>query len=213
MDTIVRPPDSISPTVATGRRRRWPWAVVSVLLLFLVVGVSFGSIWVANYDPFTHGSRLWHAQDDRIGVTDVDALGASGRLFEFRALIPSTFVYTFSISNAGPVAVTIEGFGPPVQEQQGEIARMPVRLVEDEALLDDGELIYERWHPFVLRPGQEADIEMEVRFDPRICLSRDTSLVWWPETIRFSVFGVQREATFESNLEVRVVGTRDCPAS
>jgi hypothetical protein len=80
-------------------------------------------------------------------------------------------------------------------------------------LLDDGELIDERRHPFVLRPGQEADIEMEVRFDSRICLPRGTSSGWWPETIRFSVFGIPRETTFESNLDVRVVGARDCPES
>ncbi len=213
VDTIIRPPESISATVATARRRRWPWALFSVLLVLLVVGVPAGSIWVANYDPFTNGSRLWHAQDERIRVTDVDALGASGRLFEFQASGPTSFVYTFSISNAGPVGVTIHGIGPPVEEQQGEITRRPVRLVEDETLLDDGELIYERWHPFVLRPGQEADIEMEVRFDPGICLSRDTSLGWWPETIRFSVLGIPRETTFRSNLEVRLVGTRECPES
>jgi hypothetical protein len=214
VDTIVRPPDSISPSVATAGRRRWPWNVLSVVFVLLLVGVPVASIWVANHDPFTPGSRLWHAQDERIRVTDVDALGTSGRLFEFRSSVPASFVYTFSISNAGPVAVTILAVGPPVEEQEGhEITRRPVRLVEDETLLDGGELIYERWHPFVLRPGQEADIEMEVRFDPRICLSRDTSLTWWPETIRFSVFGLRRETTFESNLEVRVVGTRDCPES
>jgi hypothetical protein len=213
VDTIVRPPDSISPSVAAGRRGRWPWILLSVFLGILVVGLSVGSIWVANYDPFIHGSRLWHAQDERIRVSDVDALGATGRLFEFPASGPSRFVYTFSIWNAGPVAVTIEGVGPPVEEQEGEITWRPVRLVEDETLLEDGELIHEPWHPFVLRPRQQADIEMEVRFDPETCLSRDTSLVWWPETIRFSVFGLQRETRFESNLEVRVVGTRDCPES
>ena len=213
MDTIIRPPESISPTVETARRRGWPWTLFSVLLVLLVVGVPVGSIWVANYDPFTDGSRLWHAQDERIRVTDVDALGASGRLFEFQAVVPSSFVYTFSISNAGPAAVTIEGVGPPVRERQGQVTRVPVRLVEDETLLADGELIYEPWHPFVLRPGQEADIEMEVRFDSSICLPRGTSLGWWPETIRFSVFGIPRETTFESSLEVRVVGTRDCPES
>jgi hypothetical protein len=212
VDTIVRPPDSISTSVATADRRHWPRRVLSVSLVLLAVALLVGSIWVANYDPFTHGSRLWHAQDERIRITDVDALGARGRLFEFQASYPTSFVYTFSISNTGPVAVIIQGVGLPFEEQEGEITRRPVRLVEDERL-GEGNLIYEGWHPFVLRPGQHADVEMEVRFDPRICLSRDTSLTWWPETIRFSVFGVPRQATFESNLEVRVVGTRDCPES
>jgi hypothetical protein len=213
VDTIVRPPHSISPSVAVEGRRRWSWTLFSVFLVLLVVGVLVGSIWVANYDPFIDGSRLWHAQDERIRVTDVNAPGASGKLFEFQASGPTSFVYTFSISNAGPVAVTIEGVGPPVEqpeEPEGEITRRPVRLVEDETLLDNGELIFERWHPFVLRPAQQADIEMEVRFDPTICLPRGTSLVWWPETIRFSVFGMPRMTTFESNLEVRVVGTQEC---
>jgi hypothetical protein len=185
--------------------------VLSVFFGLLVVGLLIGSIWVANYDPFTDGSRLWHAQDERIRLTDVDALGASGRLFEFQASGPASFIYTFSISNDGPFAVTIQGVGPPVQEQTAEVTRRPLRVVEDEKLLDGGDLIYELWHPFVLRPGQQADIEMEVRFDPRNCLRRGDSFGWWPETIRFSVFGIPRETTFESNLEVRVVGTRDCP--
>ena len=213
MDTIVRPPDSIDRSVAVGRRRRWLWISSSILLLLLAVGIAVGSIWIANYDPFVPGSRLWHAQDERIRITDVNALGASGRLFEFQASGPAIFVYTFSISNDGPVAVTIEGVGLPIEEPvqtKGSITRRPARVVEDETHLDNGELIFERWHPFVLRPGQQADIEMEVRFDPSICLPRGTSLVWWPETIRFSVFGVSRVTTFKSNLEVRVVGTQEC---
>jgi hypothetical protein len=214
VDTIVRPPDSISKSVATEDRRRWRWVSLAVVLVLFGATVLVVSIWVANYDPFTRGSRLWPAQDERIRITDVDAIGASGTLFEFRAAGPASFVYTFSISNAGPVAVTIQGVGPPVEEQMGELSRRPVRVVEDEMLLrDDGELIYERWHPFVLRPGQEADIEMEVELDPTLCLNRGTSLSWWPETITFSVFGLPRETTFESNLEVRVIGTRDCPES
>lgn len=213
VDTIVRPPAAAHPTLGERPGRRWiRWVILALTIcsLALVIG---GSVWVANYDPFAPGMRLWHPQDERIRVVDVEGLGASGRVFEFLASGRAQFIYTFSITNTGPVAVTIERVGPPRDQQRGELKRRPIRIVEDEFAQGEGELIFDSWHPFVLRPGQQANIEMEVNFNPEICLPRGTSLVWWPETISFSVFGIQRTTTFESNLDVHVVGTRDCPES
>jgi hypothetical protein len=145
-------------------------------------------------------------------VTEVNALGAEGRVFTVPTNGATQFRYTFSIVNDGPVAAKIEGVGLPFSAQIGEIRRRPVRVIPDEQTPGpDGNLVYEPWHAFVLRPGKEAGIEMEVIFRPAYCLDRGTALSWWPETITYSVFGIPRQTTFESNLEVRIVGTENCP--
>jgi hypothetical protein len=56
---------------------------------------------------------------------------------------------------------------------------------------------------------------MEATFRPAACLARGSSLVWWPGTVSFSVFGIPRTATFESDLDVGIVGSRDseCPTT
>jgi hypothetical protein len=33
----------------------------------------------------------------------------------------------------------------------------------------------------------------------------------WPEAIRFTVFGIPRETIFKSDLQIDIVGTKDCP--
>ena len=181
----------------------------------MVSAATFAVAWIANYDPLEPGARGFHPQDDRMRVIEVDALGASGRVFVLPASGPTRFRYTFSITNTGPMGVSIERVGPPAEEQLGEVTRQPVRVLPSEQVYHDDALhplVFQPWHPFVLRPGQQALIEMEVTFDPRICLPRNTSLTWWPETIAFSVLGLARETTFESDLEVRIVETENCDA-
>ena len=144
-------------------------------------------------------------------VTEVNALGAEGRVFTVPTHGATRFRYTFSIVNDGPISVTITGIGSP-GEPRSELFTRPVRIVPNEQMPGpDGNIVYEPWHPFVLRPGKEAGIEMEVIFRPAYCLDRGTALSWWPETITYSVFGIPRQTTFESNLEVRIVGTENCP--
>lgn len=206
----MRPPETNDPELAAARRRRrWPWLALLVLATILLL---VGSIWIANYDPFITGTRGYAPQDPLMRVTEVNALGAEGRVFTVPTNGATSFRYTFSIVNGGPVAVKIEGVGLPFSAQIGEVRRRPVRVAPDEQTPGpDGNLVYEPWHPFVLRPGKEPGIEMFVTFRPEICLPRSTTLSWWPETIRFSVFGISRETTFESNLDVRIVGTVNCP--
>ena len=210
MDTIVRPPGT-PPLAPIAGRRHWPRRVAFTAAVVLLSVVAGGSIWIANYDPFIPGSRGYGPQDPRIRVTEVDALGTSGRVYDFPAGGPARFRYTFSIVNDGPVAVTIEGVGPPIAEQTSEITRRPVRVIPDERTPGpDGNLVYTAWHPVVLAPGGEAGIEMELTFDPRVCVERGSRFSAWPETIRYSVFGIHRTTTFESDLEVRIVGSERC---
>ena len=209
MDTIVRPPGTrpILPTAV--RRRRWPRVFLTSSIVFVVSVVSFGSTWIATYDPFEPGFLGYGPLDGGIRVTEVDALGASGRLFEMPVSGPTRFRYAFSITNTGPVSVRIDRIGLPATEQTGELRSRSLGVLPDLTERVDSRT-FDRWHPFVLAPGQHAGIEMEVAFQPRSCLPRGTSLSWWPETIRFTVFGFARTTSFASDPEVRVVGTELC---
>jgi hypothetical protein len=182
-------------------------------LIPLVAGaLIFSSAWISNYDPFITGTRGYGPQDPRMRVTEVSALGAEGRVFTVPTDGATRFRYTFSIVNDGPVAVTITGVGSPLAEPHSEVFWHPVRVIPDEQTPGpDGNLVYEPWHAFALRPGKEAGIEMLVIFRPTVCLGRGTTLSWWPESIRYSVFGIPRRTTFESNLEVHITGTTSCP--
>lgn len=175
----------------------------------IVAVLVSGSAWVMTYDPFVPGFRGYAPQDQRIRVIDVDGLGASGQVFEMPVSGETRFRYRFSIANDGPVAIRIDDVGGELRD---EVRLEPVRVTPDLTRITaaDADSAFDAWDPFVLQPGRHAAIEMEVTFRPGACLAQGTSLVWWPETIAFSVFGIPRETPFESNLEVRIVGTEDC---
>jgi hypothetical protein len=208
VDTIVHPPGT-RPILPDGvRRRHWAPILLIGSIAFVIIAVTFGSTWIAHYDPFAPGFLGYGRLDDAIRVTEVDALGASRRLFEMPVSGPTHFRYAFSITNTGSVSVRIDGIGPAT-EQTGELRFRSVGVVPDLTERVDSRT-FDRWHPFVLAPGQHAGIEMEVAFQPRRCLPRGMSLSWWPETIRFTVLGIGRTTSFGSDPEVRVVGTEVC---
>jgi hypothetical protein len=152
VDTIVRPPDAPTEApIAPRPRRRSP----AILLIPIIVAVVlFASTWISNYDPFIPGTRGYSPQDPRMRTSDVSVFGVNGRVFTVPTSDPTHFRYTFSIVNDGPIAVTITGVGSPVDEPPAALTTHPVRVIPDERSPGpDGDLVYEPWHPFVLRPG------------------------------------------------------------
>jgi hypothetical protein len=184
------------------------------LIPIIVAVLLFASAWISNYDPFISGSRGYASQDPRIRTSDVSVFGVDGRVFTIPMSDPTRFRYTFSVVNDGPIAVTITGVGSPVDEPPAALTTKPVRIVPDERTPGpNGALVYEPWHPFVPKPGQEAGIEMLLAYRPSSCFGGGATMSVWPETIRFTVLGIPRETTFESDLELRIVATEDCPDS
>ena len=94
--------------------------------MLLVVGVTVGSIWVANYDPFVNGFIGYGPQDDRIRIVEVNAFGISGRVFELPVSGSARFRYRHSIHNDGPTAVRIEHIGSPRSEPSAALRIVPV---------------------------------------------------------------------------------------
>jgi hypothetical protein len=212
VDTIVRPPTAPPTEPVEATRRRWPRRVSVAALVLALAIVGSGSVWVANHDPFSPGSIGFAPPRHVSRVIEVDAFDRTGRVFVVRTSGPSVIRYRFSIRNDGPVAITIGRIGLTRSDQEDiVITRFPVRLIPDLWRRNGDPRLpsFEPWHPFTLQPDQEAAIEMEATLK-QPCLERGTHLSWWSEEISFSILGIPRTETFESDLEVRFVGTGAC---
>jgi hypothetical protein len=85
VDTIVRPPVAPTTPPVAERRRPWPRRLALIAIVIVVAILIAAVIWIANYDPFIPGTRGYGPQDPRIRVTEVDALGTYGWVYDFPA--------------------------------------------------------------------------------------------------------------------------------
>jgi hypothetical protein len=162
--------------------------------------------------PLRPGSFGYAPPDAATRVTEVDSFGISGEVIEVPGETGTVVRYRFSILNDGPISVTITRIGLPAADQIGmAVTRFPVRVIPDVSARDDSGTLppFEPWHPFTMEPGQEAAIEMEATNEGG-CTPIETGMYWWTEEIRFSVFGIPRETSFEQNVEMRFVGVEGC---
>jgi hypothetical protein len=209
MDTIVRPPSvSLLTTDEPPPRRRWVRIAVAAVIGLLAVGLTVGSIWIANDVPLEQGSFGFGTLRSDVRQIDIDAFDVSGVVFEVPVGRDGRFRYRFSIRNEGPFAVTIREIG--VTGPWGGDSRLGRRAV---GLVADAyagtRSPFERWHAFSLAPGREALIEMEAVYRGR-CIERNSSVSWNGEPVTFSILGVTREDFVPVGVEVRFVGT-GCP--
>jgi hypothetical protein len=203
---IVRPPVAAPPSVAPPPRRRgWVRIVVLAVIGLLAVGLSAGSIWIANDVPLEQGSFGFGTLRSDVRQIDIDAFDVSGVVFEVPVGREGRFRYRFSIRNDGPVAVTIRqiGFTGP-RGGNSRLGRRAVGFVADASAGTRSP--FERWHAFSLAPGREALIEMEAVYRGR-CIERDSFVSWNVEPVTFSIVGVTRHDDVPVGVEVRFVGT------
>jgi hypothetical protein len=205
VDTIVRPPETDHPELAAApRRRRWPWLG---LFTFVAIVLVVGSIWIANYLPLIQGSFGFGTSRAGVRQFSVDAFDVRGQVHEVPVGREGAFRYRFSIRNDGPVSVTIESVGASDQGGSSSVSRHAVRVAPD-AYRQPGSR-YEPWHEFSLAPGDEAIIEMEMRYRGR-CLGRGDALSWNSEPVTFSILGLPRHEDVMVGVEVRFGGTGEC---
>jgi hypothetical protein len=119
------------------------------------------------------------------------------------------FRYRLSIHNEGPIAVRIEHIGSLRSELPAALRIVPVKVIPDLSASNDY-YSFEPWHPFVLRPGDDAAIEMLLTYDNDICFPKGDSESMWPLPVNYRVLGVSRQTQFEVDPDVHVVGTEDC---
>ena len=206
METIVRPPAAAPPSVVPPpRRRRWVRIVVLSVIGLLVVGLTVGSIWIANDVPLGQGSFRFGTLRSDVRQLEIDAFDVSGVVFEVPVGREARFRYRFSIRNDGPFAVTIRQIGDTGPwGGDSRLGRRAVGVVAD--AYAGTRSPFERWHAFSLAPGREALIEMEAFYRGR-CIERDSSVSWDMEPVTFSVLGITREDFVPVGVEVRFVGT------
>jgi hypothetical protein len=205
VDAQVRPPlaPPDPPTLPGGEhRRRWPRRVLIAGVLAVVLALVASGTWLARYDPLAWGSEGYappagvHAK-----VIDVSwALPGTPRIFRIPAVSGMSLRYRFSITNDGPVPVTIDDVGTSEVHSNQFVTRRPVRVMLDRYATPTGSP-WISFRPFTLAPQQEAAIEMEATMHGG-CLSPSTSISWGTEEITYSVFGITRHSDFTPNVEV-----------
>jgi hypothetical protein len=206
MDTIVRPPVAAPPSVTPPPRRRgWVRIVVLAVIGLLAVGLTGGSIWIANDVPLEQGSFGFGTLRSDVRQIDIDAFDVSGVVFEVPVGREGRFRYRFSMRNDGRFAVTIRqiGFTGP-WGGDSRLGRRAVGFVAD--AYAGARSPFERWHAFSLAPGREALIEMEAVYHGR-CMQRGDAVSWSWEPVTFSILGVTRHEDVLVGVEVRFVGT------
>ena len=206
MDTIVRPPAAAPPSVAPRPRRRgWIRIVVLAVIGLLLIGVTVGSIWLANDVPLEQGNFGFGTSRSDVRQIDIDSFDISGVVFEVPVGREGRFRYRFSIRNDGPFAVTIRQIGSSGPwGSDSRLGRRAVGLVSDASVGTASP--FDRWHTFSLAPGREALIEMEAVYHGR-CMQRGDAVSWNIEPVTFSVLGITREDFVPVGVEVRFVGT------
>ena len=166
--------------------------------LSVILGVALiaGFAWLANVEPLTRGHSGFPVRDPRVESSSrlVDAFGVVGLVNTVRVDPGTTFRYSVTIWNDGPLPVTIENVG---DSGDGPISRRVVAFAANP---------YPGGHPrttapfspFRLDPDQGAFIEMEVRLGNDACLDRSGFTLWSSEPVTYRILGITRHSDVET---------------
>jgi hypothetical protein len=206
VDTIVRPPEAPpEEPVSSGMSRRGPRRAIVVAVVLLVGVLTAAGAWLANAEPLGTGSFGFGVADSRHATySDIDALGASGRVIRIPAAPGLAFRYRFTVANTGPLPVTITDAGS--RTQPFAVNTFVVAMKPDMSVGGAVAAGFVPFHPFQLRPGQQSGLEMEVRLAADYCSDRGTFLSWYQEPISFRLLGIDRRADVETGVEIELIG-------
>jgi hypothetical protein len=178
--------------------------VAVALSVILGVALIAGFAWLANVEPLTRGHSGFPVRDPRVESSSrlVDAFGVVGLVNTVRVDPGTTFRYSVTIWNDGPLPVTIENVG---DSGDGPISRRVVAFAANP---------YPGGHPrttapfspFRLDPDQGAFIEMEVRLGNDACLDRSGFTLWSSEPVTYRILGITRHSDVETGIEIRIEG-------
>jgi hypothetical protein len=176
-------------------------------VLVAVAVTAVVGIWIANLEPVSRGPVGYAmAGGHGLHVThrDVDALGVRGSVQTVQMRRDMTFRYRFSITNTGPVPITIVDAGSqdPQQISTRLVAAKPVLMAPPGP--DRG---FGPFAPFRLAPGQVAGLTMQVHVAPDVCYIRGSSATWYQEPMSFRVLGITRHTVVNTGTEIRLEGT------
>lgn len=66
---------------------------------------------------------------------------------------------------------------------------------------------FRSFEPFAIQPGGEAALEMEIRVSHRVCISRNSAVSWFEEPLIFTVLGIERRRSVETEVQINLRGT------
>ena len=207
MKTLARPPQTpVRPRAVAEAPRHWHRRLAAIGVLALLVVAAVVSIWIANVEPVSTGPVGFAISGRGLHVThrDVDALGVQGSIQTVPMQRNMTFRYRFSITNAGPVPITILDVGSqdPQQISTKLVAAKPELLAAPGPAEGFGPFA-----PFRLAPGEVAGLTMQVHVAPDVCYMQGSFAAWYQEPMTFRVFGITRHTVVNTGTEIRLEGT------
>jgi hypothetical protein len=205
-DAPAAPP--ASPNVSTRQRTpRLRWLVAVVVVLLAALGTGLGLL--LNYQPLTRGSIGW-ALPEGVGarVSTVEWVGPDegARIFKIPAAEGLTFTYRVSITNRGPMPVTIHSVGvPPDDLAPITYVVVPFRMNLD---INNGatERGWEPFGPFELGANEEASVELRVSV--RDCMLEGTGASWNTQPFVYEVLGLPRKDSVTLPVQITLLGTQ-----
>jgi hypothetical protein len=205
--TLTRPPQTpVRPRAVAEAPRRWHRRLAAIGVLVVLVAAAVASIWIVNLEPVSTGPVGFAIAGHGLHVThrDVDALGVQGSIQTVPMQRDMTFRYRFSITNTGPVPITIVDVGSqdPQQISTKLVAAKPALLAAPGPAEGFGPFA-----PFRLGPGEVAGLTMQVHVAPDVCYMQGSFAAWYEEPMTFRVLGITRHTVVNTGTEIRLEGT------
>jgi len=209
VETLTRPPQTpVQPRSIAEARRRWPRRLLTVIVTLLCSVVVAAAVWVMNVEPLARGSVGYAIDDRSLRVTErnVDALGASGTIQTLAMQRGMSFTYRFSLTNDGPVPITILGIG--LDDGDDPIA-IRLAAAKPDLRLGAGPMDgFGPFEPFAIASGDEAGLEVRVHVGGDACYAPGSSAVIWQLPVTYRILGITRHGWVDTGTEIRLTGNR-----
>lgn len=196
-------------TVPSTRRHWFRRALLGLVMVF-IVGATTAAILAAHYQPLVPGS-IGYRPPLGISVTETRVLwpgvppGAEN--YQIPAQKGLSFDYRFTLSNSGPVPITVTQVGSTLAEQAGTGTTAVAVSINLNIYGTPHGGTWESVRPIVLRPRQEMAVRMRVTVTS--CLQRGATAGGWSMVpVSFSVYGIHRDVFAPTNVQITLVGTQ-----
>jgi len=204
--TLTRPPQTpVRPRAVAEAPRRWPRRLATIAAVAVLVALATTTVWLANSDPLATGETTYPIAGRGLDVTrrTIDAFGATGTVQSVQMRRDMTFRYRFSITNTGPLPITILDVGS--QAPRG--ISSTVVATKPSLATPAGSRGFGPFAPFSVGAGQTAGLTMQVHVARDVCYPAGSDAAWYTEPVTYRVLGITRHAEVPMGTEIRLEGT------
>ena len=235
MKTLTRPPQTpVRPRAVAEAPRRWPRRLATIAAVAVLIALATTAAWLANIDPLATGETTYPIAGRGLDVTrrTIDAFGATGTVQSMQMRRNMTFRYRFSITNTGPLPITIldvgsqapRGISSTVVAVSTASSRSsadsgvgsvlsrismpgspPLRRLDRRGVLGLGSPV--GGVAFSVGAGQTAGLTMQVHVAQDVCYPAGSDAAWYTEPVTYRVLGITRHAEVPMGTEIRLEGT------